>query len=242
MPSASDEPRTDGSREKLLASAERLFAERGYSGVSVRDIAKAAGVNSALVGYYFTNKLGLLSQVYLRHCKPLNRERSRLLSEFGRNDPGPTLEEVLDAFLRPALTLSTGSDGQVEFTRLRAVLSGENSTLLEPLIAEYFDPVGQVFVEALVQCLPHLSREDILWRFHFMVGAMYYTGSHAARTRALSSGQCDPLDAAQCMEHLIPFMAAGFRAPSVLAVVRPSAEVEGVSEFSDMAIDILEPV
>ena len=48
------------SREKLIASAERLFADRGFDGVSVRDIAKAAGVNSALVGYYFRGKEGLL--------------------------------------------------------------------------------------------------------------------------------------------------------------------------------------
>ena len=48
----------ESSREKLMASAERLFADRGFDGVSVRDIANAAGVNSALVGYYFRSKEG----------------------------------------------------------------------------------------------------------------------------------------------------------------------------------------
>jgi len=40
-------------RERLIQSAERLFAARGFDGVSVRDIANDAKVNSAMVGYYF---------------------------------------------------------------------------------------------------------------------------------------------------------------------------------------------
>jgi len=54
---------TMDSREKLLAAALHLFAARGVDRVSVRDIASEAGVNSALVGYYFRSKDGLLSQL-----------------------------------------------------------------------------------------------------------------------------------------------------------------------------------
>src|SRR5271165_3963630 len=68
-----DRPADPSSREKLLGAAERLFADRGFNGVSVRQIAAAAGVNSALVGYYFGSKTGLLSEVYRLHCEPMNR-------------------------------------------------------------------------------------------------------------------------------------------------------------------------
>jgi AcrR family transcriptional regulator len=91
------------SREKLLAAALHLFAARGVDRVSVRDIAHEAGVNSALVGYYFRSKDGLLSQLYRRHCEPLNAERIRLLGSYGRGGAGPSLEKVLEAFIRPAL-------------------------------------------------------------------------------------------------------------------------------------------
>ncbi|MEA2964282.1 MAG: TetR/AcrR family transcriptional regulator, regulator of cefoperazone and chloramphenicol, partial [Alphaproteobacteria bacterium] len=53
----------DGTRERILRTAERLFAERGFSGVSVRELAAAAQVNIASIGYHFDNKEGLLSEV-----------------------------------------------------------------------------------------------------------------------------------------------------------------------------------
>src|SRR5580698_11637361 len=94
---------SDSSREKLLSSAEALFAERGFNGVSVRDIANAAGVNSALVGYYFRGKEGLLAEVYTRHCEPLKRERARLLADYTQGGNPATLEQILEAFIRPSL-------------------------------------------------------------------------------------------------------------------------------------------
>lgn len=211
------------SKEKLLVSAERLFAERGFDGVSVRDITNAAGVNSALVGYYFGGKQGLLSEVYTRHCMPLNQERLRLLQEFRGSKKGPTLEQVLEAFIRPSLEVTIDKHGRSNFTRLRAVLSGENSALLERMIAKNFDPSSRMFVDALSRCLPHLTREDVLWRFHFLLGAIYYTGAGLHRIRALSEGRCDPSDPVASAEEMIPFLAAGFRAPRSKRSNRPAS-------------------
>lgn len=54
-------PKTDDpeARASILAAAEALFAERGFSGTSIRDITRRAGVTSAMVHYYFGNKEGL---------------------------------------------------------------------------------------------------------------------------------------------------------------------------------------
>ena len=46
-------------KEKLLAAAVPLFAEKGFAAVSIREVAEAAGVNSALISYYFGGKSGL---------------------------------------------------------------------------------------------------------------------------------------------------------------------------------------
>ncbi len=213
----------DGSREKLIQSAERQFAERGFNGVSVRDIADSAGVNSALVGYYFRSKQGLLSEVYTRHCQPLNQERKRLLHQFQEATGSISLEQILEAFLRPSLEVTIDNRGRSNFMRLRAILSAENSALLDELTEQNFDQSSRIFVDALLACLPHLTPDDVLWRFHFLLGAIYYTATGPHRIYTLSEGRCDPSDPAASLQQLIPFLAAGFRAPKVeLASLPPT--------------------
>jgi AcrR family transcriptional regulator len=201
--------------EKLIAAAERLFAEHGYNGVSVRMIAAAAGVNWSLLGYYFRGKEGLLSEVYRRHCGDLNSARMLLLQETVAKGRQPQLETILNAFIRPALAVARGDKGETAFIRLRAILAAENSALLEKLVAENFDISSATFINALRECLPHLSRDDILWRFHFMLGTIYYTASGPHRIREFSNGRCDPANIEENLRQLIPFLAAAFRAPSV---------------------------
>jgi AcrR family transcriptional regulator len=199
-------------RRKLMNAAERLFADRGFAGVSVRDITDAANVNSALVGYHFRGKLGLLSAIYRQHAEALTTERLRLLSGFQAEGRRATLEEILEAFVRPALSVTCDDAGGADFLRLRSVLAAENSELLEQLVAENFDRSSGAFVDAFCSCLPDLTRDDVLWRFHFLLGAIYYTATGPHRIRSLSQGRCDPTDPEATLRQLIPFMTAGFRA------------------------------
>jgi AcrR family transcriptional regulator len=66
---AARKPRTDGieARERLLAAALQLFAEKGFAKTSTRDIAQAAGVNIASIKYYFGDKAGLYRAVFVEH-------------------------------------------------------------------------------------------------------------------------------------------------------------------------------
>jgi AcrR family transcriptional regulator len=50
-------------REHILQSAEQLFAEKGFDGTSVRDIAQHAGINLAMISYYFGSKEKLLEEL-----------------------------------------------------------------------------------------------------------------------------------------------------------------------------------
>lgn len=211
----SKDNQSGSSRDRLICSAERLFSKQGFDGVSVRDIANDAKVNSALVGYYFGSKEGLLSEVYTRHCEPLKRDRARLLADCSNTPKGPTLEQVIEAFVRPSLEVTTDHRGHSDSTRLRAVLAVENSAPLEQLVAKNFDQSSRIFVAALCKCLPDLSRDEVLWRFHFLLGTVYYTAAGPHRIKSLSQGRCDPSDPVATTQRLIPFLAAEFRAPKV---------------------------
>ena len=58
-------------KEQILDTAEQLFTDQGYAGTSIRSIADIAGVNPALVHYYFGNKHALLENVLLRTLAPM---------------------------------------------------------------------------------------------------------------------------------------------------------------------------
>jgi AcrR family transcriptional regulator len=201
-------------REKLVIAAENLFALHGYQKVTVRAIAAAAGVNWSLLGYYFRGKEGLLFEVYRRHCNALNAERFQLLKAARAGARPPQLEKVLEAFVLPALSIAETQAGGASFSRLRAVLAAEDSKLLDQLVTENFDSSSGEFIDALCECLPELSRDEVLWRFHFMLGTIYYTASGPHRIKVFSEGRCDPANVSENLKHLIPFLAAGFRSPA----------------------------
>ena len=196
-----------------IADSDAGNAARGYQ-VSVRDIAAAAEVNWSLVGYYFRGKDGLLAELYHRHCVALNSERTRLLEVARASRPAIRLEKTIEAFIAPALSEATAQAGGASFIRLRTLLAAENSELIEQLVAENFDVTSTMFVDEFCECLPRLSRDEVLWRFHFMLGTVYYTASGPHRIKVLSAGRCDPAVTSDTVKHLIPFLAAAFRAPS----------------------------
>lgn len=205
-----------GTRERILRVAERLFAERGYKSVSLRTLTTEAGANIASVNYHFGSKEGLVAAIFDSRCGPMISDRRRRL-EACAEGPGrpPLLEQVVEAFVAPAVAVTAdASGGGTTFTRLRAVLAHENHALARRLIEKHFDDTSRAFIAALHRCLPHLSLADVYWRFHFLLGALYYTTVNPDRIRQLSGGLCDPSDPDTAIATMVRFVAAGFRAPA----------------------------
>jgi AcrR family transcriptional regulator len=77
--------RSDGgikARGRLLDAAERLFAERGFYGVTTRQVAMTAGVDVALIYYHFKNKSGLFDAVFERRARVLITARHDSLRSY----------------------------------------------------------------------------------------------------------------------------------------------------------------
>ena len=66
---------TDRTRTAILEAAERLYADRGFADVTLRDIVAAAGVNLAAVNYHFGSKDELIAGLFVTRSLALNRER-----------------------------------------------------------------------------------------------------------------------------------------------------------------------
>ena len=202
-------------REAILAAAEELFSTNGFNAVSVRDIAQAAGANPGSVTYHFKTKDGLLLEIYRRHCGPMNHRRAELLDAAKRvRDLQDRLEAIVRAYVLPAF--SSGSDlagGGARFTRLRAVMSAEGNEVARKIIAQTFDDISHAFVDAIGESLPHIPRTEIVWRCHFLLGALYYSLVTPERVSRLSRGQADGSDAASAIEQLVRATVASLQAP-----------------------------
>ncbi|HEX8561679.1 MAG TPA: TetR family transcriptional regulator [Flavobacterium sp.] len=66
---------------QILQVAERLFADKGFDGTSIRDIAKEAGINIAMVSYYFGSKEKMLESLILYRTSDLKMQLESLISE-----------------------------------------------------------------------------------------------------------------------------------------------------------------
>ena len=203
-------------RERILEVAERLFAEHGMSGVGLRAISAEANVNLASIAYHFGSKDGLLEALFAQRAAPIAEERLRLLEQCYEKTEKPKLEHILDAFLRPALGLGTETHpGNPAFVKLRARLATEPQALSRKILSNAFDASSRKFIDAITAALSDLPRAEVEWRFHFMLGAMFYTMADSGRIQALTKGRIDPGNVKRALHHMIPFLAAGFRSAPV---------------------------
>src|SRR4029077_2519982 len=66
---------SDQTRSAILAAAERLYADRGFGDVTLRDIVAEANVNLAAVNYHFGSKDELIAELFVTRSIAGNRER-----------------------------------------------------------------------------------------------------------------------------------------------------------------------
>ncbi len=207
-------------KEKMLRAAESLFSQHGFSATSVRMITAEADVNLAAMHYHFGSKEKLMAELFAWRLDPLNQERLQLLDqcEAEAGEEPPALEKILEAFIGPPIRLSRDPErGGVLFMRLLGRAFTEPSDRTRQIVYNQFGQVIRRFSAALSAALPHLSPEELFWRFHFMVGAMAHTIHTMAdehQLHKLSGGVCHQADVDTTVNRLVPFLAAALTSPS----------------------------
>ncbi|MBI4963007.1 MAG: TetR/AcrR family transcriptional regulator [Desulfomonile tiedjei] len=103
MPKQDDTRQGDGlSKKKILALASRLFRQKGYYSVSMRDLALACGCKPASLYNYFKTKESILFEVLLSEMEDIIRPISHLEEQDG--DPAEQLRLVIHSHLKVALS------------------------------------------------------------------------------------------------------------------------------------------
>ncbi len=212
----------------LLDAAERLFAAGGIAASSLRAITGEAGANLASVNYHFGSKEGLVRAVFGRRLGPLNQQRLDLLAKCtSHGERKPDLECLLRAFVQPAMIMLKSRDaGDREFAKLMGRALSEPTQELQTLIMDEFRLVGERFTEQLCALFPALPQEEIIWRFHFMVGALAHTVAAPHQlTHRLERLQLPRTDDVETLtSRLVGFLRAGWQ--GLGTSTRPSAREE----------------
>jgi len=201
-------------RERVLREAERLFAQEGFHGVTMRDIAKASDVNLALIVYHFETKNKLYHAIF-EHRKDLFGERLgelRVVTDFDAPD---ALERIVHAFVAPVLRSQMSSAGK-SYAQLVARESSDPSEATRGIVKEYFDPFAIEFIQALRQALPRKSLDYVHWAYMFAVGALVMS-VFDSRLPRITGGKTKPTDLSKPAEvnkktqYLCAFICAGIR-------------------------------
>ena len=202
-------------KTRILDAAERLFVEHGFEATSLRQLTTAAGVNLAAVNYHFGSKEELFQAVLTRRLDPMNQERIERLEKLEREASGKPLscEKILFAMLIPALRLARDERrGGKNFLRLLGRAYADPAPFIRHFLSrQYAEMIGR-YKEAFLRALPQLSRQELTWRLHFVMGALSYTlaGTDALKLFAqVTDTDNDEL----LLQRLAPFLVAGLKAP-----------------------------
>lgn len=212
----------EGTKKRILAAARKLFAERGFEGVALREITSAAKANVAAVNYHFGNKDQLIDQIIISHTKPIVEERMRLLNIAKEaaslsNKPVP-VREILDAFIRPLLTVVNNSGERKNlFCKLSGRCMSDRGSDLPQEIVGMFGIMIKEFTSALGKALPDLDPQLVLWRLHFSFGVMAHTLTYEENFYHLTHGACGKPDLNTSLQRIIDYCHGGLLAENSLA-------------------------
>ena len=203
--------RRQESETKILDTAETIFAANGFNGTTMHEVAKAAGADTALLRYYFTDKDGLFDAVLQRRSHEVNAIRLTALDAYEEAmGDAMTLEGIIEAFTRPAFRLIAADEGWQNYAAIVAYINSSRGALREVMSAN-FDVASQRVITLMRRALPHADELEIYWGYHFFTGAFTFSIGQTGRIDVLSGGKVSSLDFEAICDRLIITLAAGIR-------------------------------
>ena len=175
-------------RDRILTAATSLYAAPEAGGPALRAIARAGGVNSALIHYHFGSREGLLEAVLLRALEPVQARRGPMIEKLkaGGSADGQDLAALC---VDPIASLPRDEDfGPAPALRLLARALAEDRTRLDRLTVQHFPPMLFALRDVLSTALPALSARAKQRRFRFAVDAAVTTLAGDEATASYAAG------------------------------------------------------
>ncbi|MCG8917708.1 TetR family transcriptional regulator [Actinokineospora sp. PR83] len=209
-------------RTRLLDSAEELFADRGYFGVSVRDITDHAGTRVAAISEQFGGKEKLFRHVLLRRIQPINDDRRALLAALPRTGPrARLLRAFIHAFTQPMLIRAGESRRWHHYFRFIAQLANSGQSV-QLLVADEYNSIATEFIERLQQIFPDVSDTAAHDAYLLMLASTLQVFSDNLRLDSITGGRMRTGDIEQRYASLVAFLEGGIT--SLLRTRPPSPQ------------------
>jgi AcrR family transcriptional regulator len=180
--------RASTTRELILTTAERLFAEHGVYAVSNRQISEAAGQgNNTAVGYHFGAKADLVRAIARRHTDEIERNRTRMVGEVPAGAP---VRAWIACLVRPTTEHLGALPGATWFARFGAQVMTDpalRGIMIEEALGA---PSLHLTLRGLRRCLPGLP--DDVRAERAAMGRQLMVHMCAERERALAEGTPTP--------------------------------------------------
>jgi len=201
---------SDQTRTAILAAAERLYADRGFGDVTLRDIVAEASVNLAAVNYHFGSKDELIAELFVTRSLALNRERLGELKEAEQNGGGTAdIADVLRALVGPTLRGCLGPNNQRSVAaRFMIRVSIESVPAIRRIRNREIDHLRK-FVAAMRRSLPAHGEVELYWGLHFALAMAQQTVRDSERLTKLSDGKCDVDDVEAIIERVVSVAVMG---------------------------------
>jgi AcrR family transcriptional regulator len=199
-------------RVGILDCAEKLFAEHGFHGTSIRDIASAADVQLALVGYHFGSKEDLLDSVLGRRATVLHAERMQALEAARLRHRGGLVPvaELFDGYASCFLARASRRDsGWRNYSTLVASLA--NTGQWGALVSKHYDNAARAYLAELERSCPDVNPELIHQSFFFMIAIMVAVCSRPGRIERLSMMRFRSSEIGSLSASISLFVEGGFR-------------------------------
>ncbi len=195
---------SDQTRTSILSAAERLYAERGFGDVTLRDIVAAAGVNLAAVNYHFGSKDELIAELFVTRSIQTNRERLNELKaaeEAGGGRAG--IDSILRALVGPMLRGCLGPERE-RSTAARFMIRASIETVppIRRIRNREIDHLRK-FAAAMRRSMPGRNEVDFYWSLHFALAMAHQTIRDSERLTKLSEGLCDLNDVEGIIERIV---------------------------------------
>ncbi len=170
----------DTTKERILAVAEKLFAEKGFNGVSVREITQCAACNLASVNYYFGNKKNLYFDVFRKRLIPQLIQVRSQFEDFLAGQKNVNFESIIRAVVTAFMEKHPlNHEDHETFLGLMHREIHNPTGAVDIIIQEAIEPFFQVLVDLFKSYLPGDNNELDLKLKIFSVISLSLHFSHA---------------------------------------------------------------